>query len=276
VADINEVDRLRDAVSEADHVVHLAAIVGDPACSSEVDTAIQTNLYDTMELKRICSDEGISQFVFVSTCSVYGSSEEGELLTENSPTNPVSLYGRTKTMCEQSLIEEPGELSPTILRLATVHGLSNRPRFDLVVNYLTQKAVREGTGTIFGGDQWRPFIHTNDVARAFHRVLKADTDEVAGEVFNVGRDDENYTMKEIGEMVGELVPGAEISVDPNITDDRSYRVSFERIRTRLGFEPEITVRDGIREVREAVESGRIEDPDRWIYYNHQSGGKEAE
>ncbi|MFD1646074.1 NAD-dependent epimerase/dehydratase family protein [Haloarchaeobius litoreus] len=274
--DVRDEDVLEDAVSRADDIVHMAAIVGDPACSDAVDEAIETNLDATVRTKQLAAEHDVSQFVFVSTCSVYGNSETGSMLDETSPVNPVSVYAQTKQLAETSLLEEPMGLDVTALRLATVYGLSPRPRFDLVVNLLTKMAVEQGTGTIFGGDQWRPFIHTRDVARGIRAVLDAPAEDVGGEVFNVGRDDENYTMAEVGKLIDDAVPEADVTVDETVSDDRTYRVTFEKLREATGFVPEIRLPQGIDEIRDALETEAIEDPDSPLHLNHASGGKEVE
>ncbi|WP_226007425.1 NAD-dependent epimerase/dehydratase family protein [Natrinema salinisoli] len=274
--DIRDDGLLEDTVARADDIVHMAAIVGDPACSEAVDEAIEVNLDATVRMKRLAAEHDVSRFVFVSTCSVYGNSETGSMLNETSPVNPVSVYAQTKQLAETSLLEEPMGLDVTALRLATVYGLSPRPRFDLVVNLLTKMAVQEGTGTIFGGDQWRPFIHTRDVARGIRAALDASAEDVAGEVFNVGRDDENYTMAEVGEMIDNAVPEAEVKVDETVSDDRTYRVTFEKFRDATGFVPQIRLPEGIKEIRDALENGTLEDPDLPRHQNHASGGKEVE
>jgi len=266
--DIHDTARLRELVADARNVVHMASIVGEPACSADIDQTIRTNLNATVQLKELVADTDVEHFVFMSTCSVYGDSNE-EPLTEVSKTRPISSYSQTKRLAEESLLEDAEETSATVLRLATVHGLSPRPRFDLSVNYLTKEAVLNGAGTIYGGDQWRPFIHTTDVARGIRHVLDADRDVVTGEIYNVGSDDENYQMKEVGRMLDDLVPGATIEVDASMVDERSYRGEFTKIANQLSYEPRMTVEDGIEEIRDAVRDGVVEDPNDRRYYNYQ-------
>jgi nucleoside-diphosphate-sugar epimerase len=245
----------------------MAGIVGEPACSANVDTTIEVNLNATVGLKRLCDHYGIDRFVFVSTCSVYGNSED-ELLTEVSGINPLSAYSQTKRLSEDSLLSSEVSFDQTVVRLATVYGLSPRPRFDLSVNFLTKKAVRDREGTIYGGDQWRPFIHTTDVARGIRAVLNGDREDIEGQIFNVGSTDENYQMKEIGRILDDVVSDAKIEVDQSMVDERSYRVSFQKIKDVLGFNTKMTIRDGIEEIRDALVSGKITDPDSSRYYNY--------
>jgi len=188
------------AMANVRNMIHLAAIVGDPACAEDGENASQINYAATRMMAEIAAGHGIERFIYASTCSVYGASDG--LMNENSETNPISLYARTKLQSEQVLLDERSKsFHPTILRFATVFGLSARPRFDLVVNLLTAKAVQEGVITIFNGEQWRPFIHVQDVAQAVVEVFLAPLKSVSGEIFNVGDDRLNYTLKQIAEKI---------------------------------------------------------------------------
>jgi len=196
--------------------------------------------------------------VFTSTCSVFGSSDE--LLDERSSVNAVSLYAKTKLDSEVILLKmADDQFSPVILRLGTLYGLSYRPRFDLVVNLLTAKAVLEREVVIFDGDQWRPFVHVEDAARAILRCLEVSVTSVSGQIFNVGSTKENYRLKDIAALVGEVVPGTRVKYVSHDGPRRNYRVSCDKVEQRLGFRPVKTVRDGIAEVRDAIDHGEIRD-----------------
>jgi nucleoside-diphosphate-sugar epimerase len=155
-------------------------------------------------------------------------------------------------LSENLLFDRRGDVEPVVLRLATVFGLSPRMRFDLVVNTLTARAVVDHKIAIFGGDQWRPNVHCRDAARAFLCALEAPAELVAGEVFNVGGDALNHRIGELGELVAATVGDVDVRHERDVPDPRDYRVSFEKIRRVLGFEPEFTVAAGIREVATAV------------------------
>src|SRR2546430_1523962 len=152
------------------------------------------------------------------------------------------------------MFDRRGEVEPVALRLATVFGLSPRMRFDLVVNTLTAHAVVDGRIAIFGGNQWRPNVHCRDAARAFAIALQAPAAAVAGEIFNVGGDRLNHRIQDLGTMVAQIVGDVAVDASADVADPRDYRVSFQKIRRLLGFEPEFSVADGIREVAEAVRS----------------------
>jgi nucleoside-diphosphate-sugar epimerase len=239
------------AVRDVDGVLALAAIVGDPACNLDPEETVNLNYTATKILVETCNFYGVRRLVFASSCSVYGASEN-DLLTERSRLNPVSLYARTRVLSENIIFDRRGDVEPVVLRLSTVFGLSPRMRFDLVVNTLTARAVVDGRISVFGGDQWRPNVHCRDVARAFVRALEAPGAAVAGEIFNVGGDNLNHRIAELGKMVADIVGDVTVDYKSEVPDPRNYRVSFEKIRRTLGFEPEYTVARGIEEVAAAV------------------------
>jgi nucleoside-diphosphate-sugar epimerase len=240
------------AVRNVDGVIALAAIVGDPACNLDPEETVNLNYASTKILAETCNFYGVRRLVFASSCSVYGASTGGGLLTERSRLNPVSLYARTRVLSENILFDRHGDVEPVVVRLATVFGLSPRMRFDLVVNTLTAKAIGERRISIFGGNQWRPNVHCRDAARAFILALEAPASDVAGEIFNLGGDTNNHRINEIGDMVKDIVGDVVVERRDEIPDPRDYRVSFAKIRRVLGFEPEYSVADGIREVAAAL------------------------
>jgi nucleoside-diphosphate-sugar epimerase len=259
-ADFRRVDKLVECMSGVDAVIHLGAIVGDPACALDRDLTIEVNLMATRTIAEVAKGYGIRRFLFASTCSVYGASDDDELLTEKSPLNPVSLYAITKLASEKVLMDLASEtFSPTCLRFSTIYGLSGRTRFDLVVNLLTAKAVMDGEITIQGGDQWRPFLHVDDAALALLHTLEAPLPKVHQQVFNVGCDEQNHTIQQIGELIQKLVPGAELINQGLGGDRRNYRADFRKIRERLGFVPRWTVIEGINQVIDEIRSGEVKD-----------------
>jgi nucleoside-diphosphate-sugar epimerase len=249
-----------EALEGAGTVVHLAAIVGDKACALDEERAVQTNWTATVAFARAAAARGIRRFVFASTCSVYGEGRD-ELLTEDSPVRPLSLYAETRWHAEQGLLElrTSTELEPILLRFGTVYGLSPRMRFDLVVNLLARDAALTGDVTIFGGEQWRPFVHVTDIARALRMGIREPLPE-GMPVLNVGDNLENYQLKDLKEEIETRVSGSRVRILPAATDPRTYRVSFDRIERLWGFRAEKRVGDGIEEVATAVRRGRIPEP----------------
>jgi nucleoside-diphosphate-sugar epimerase len=266
--DVRHVDHVVNAMHDVHAVIHLAAIVGDPACELDRDVTIDVNLHATQRIAEVAKANGIQRFIFASTCSVYGANDR--LLDETSETRPVSLYGRTKLAAERGLRQMMDEtFQPTILRFSTIYGLSGRTRFDLVVNLLAVKATMDGVITIQGGNQWRPFLHVDDAALAVQMALQADPMVVSGETFSVGSNDQNHTIEQVGQMVQRLVPHARLVIDEKITDKRNYRVNFWKIRHRLGFVPRWSLEQGIRQVVDAVASGAVVDYHAPIYSNQK-------
>ncbi|MGB9898519.1 NAD-dependent epimerase/dehydratase family protein, partial [Thermanaerothrix sp.] len=256
--DMRNVENVVRAMQFADAVVHLGALVGDPACALDEKLTLEINLAATRIIAEVAQGFGIQRFIFASTCSVYGASDQ--LLDEHSALNPVSLYARTKMESERVLLAMNNErFAPVILRLATVYGLSPRPRFDLVVNLLAAKATCEKRIIIFGGDQWRPFIHVDDAAEAIVRCLEAPLEAIKGQIFNVGSDEQNYQIRQLGDIIRQLIPDVEVVLQGEDVDKRNYRVSFGKIRKYLGFTPRRTVADGVLEIKAAIEDGRIRD-----------------
>ncbi len=267
-ADFRQIDRVVQAMQGMDAVVHLGAIVGDPAGALDEKLTIDINMIATRMIAEIARSNDIERFVFASTCSVYGAGEQ--VLDEHSVLTPVSLYARTKLAAEQMLLgmtsTSPG-FAPVILRFGTLYGFSGRARFDLVVNLLTAKALHEGQIPVFGGEQWRPFIHVEDAAHAVLRVVESPSSVVSGEVFNVGSNEQNYQIRTIGEIIQRRVPAAQVIDQGDEADPRDYRVNFDKVGHLLGFAPEWTVEEGIQQVIEAFEQGRIHDYQDKLYSN---------
>jgi nucleoside-diphosphate-sugar epimerase len=257
-ADFRRVDKLVQCMRGADAVVHLGAIVGDPACALDTDLTIEVNLMGTRTIAEVAKGYGISRFIFASTCSVYGASTDDKLLTEESPLNPVSLYAVTKLASERVLMDLASEtFSPTCLRFSTIFGLSGRTRFDLVVNLLTAKALMEGKITIEGGGQWRPFLHVDDAALSLLHTLEAPLAKVHKQVFNVGGDEHNYTIQQIGDLIRKQVPQAEIINVGSGGDQRNYKADFRKVREELNFVPQWTITEGIKQVIDLIQGGKV-------------------
>ena len=265
LGDCRNIQDVVKAMTGATSVVHLAAVVGDPACEQDKQNALEINYSATRMMVEIAKGHGIGRFIFASSCSVYGASEF--VMDEQSKTEPISLYGKTKIDSERVLLDSRSEtFHPVILRFATVFGLAPRPRFDLVVNLLTAKARQEGVITIFNGEQWRPFIHVDDIARGIVQTLYAPIQNVSGEIFNVGDDRLNFTLAQIAHKIRDHFPETKIQEVDN-SDLRNYRVSFAKIRNQIGFTCDLTIDDGITEIAHAFDRHLIEDYREAFYSN---------
>lgn len=272
--DINdhpEVDRVIETYREAFAVVHLAAIVGDPACKLHADLARKTNLDSSKHLVKIASKAGIKRFIFASTCSNYGKMPDPDAyVNENSELAPISLYAETKVAVEKFILEEmpkSDSFSPTCLRFATVYGLSPRMRFDLTVNEFTKELALDKELLIFGEQFWRPYCYVGDFSRAIQAVLNNPMEKVAYNVFNVGDTKENYTKKMLADELLNLIPEANIKYVQKNEDPRDYRVNFDKIRDDLGFSISKTVPQAMNEILQSIKFGIIENPEDQRYYN---------
>ena len=267
VGDCRNIQDVVRAVRGAESVIHLAAIVGDPACDQDRGPALETNYAATRMLIEIAKGHGVGRLIFASSCSVYGATDVE--MDENAAVQPISLYGQTKVDSERALLEARGDsFHPIILRFATVFGLSHRPRFDLVVNLLTARAHQEGVITIYNGQQWRPFIHVRDLVEATVRVLEAPARLVSGEIFNVGDSRLNHTLSQVSEMIREVFPSTRIQHVEN-SDRRNYRVNFEKLHKRIGFRARYSLRDGVEELKNAFDEGVITDYTDVRYHNQR-------
>jgi nucleoside-diphosphate-sugar epimerase len=253
--DICDDRALTRATKGARAVVALAAIVGDAACDLDPSRTMSINYESTRQLLEACRAAKVERLVFASSCSVYGANGD-DVIHERSALNPVSLYARTRIMSEELLLSQQ-DVDVIILRLATVCGVSPRMRFDLMVNTMTACATAQGTIRVSGAKQWRPHLHVQDAAEAFRVAVEAET--TREKTFNVGSDEQNYTVGEVAEHVAEHYPGTEIEYAPNGHDLRSYRVAFDRIRETLDFRASKTIDDAISEVGGLLTSGRVAD-----------------
>jgi nucleoside-diphosphate-sugar epimerase len=257
-ADFRQINKVVEAMLDIDAVIHLGGIVGDPACALDEELTVEINLMATRMIAEVAKGSGVGHFIFASTCSVYGASDH--MLDEKSALNPVSLYARSKIASERVLLKMADEnFAPVILRLGTIYGLSGRTRFDLVVNLLTAKAIMDHEITIYGGDQWRPFLHVDDAARALQRVIEAPLHLVRNQIFNVGSNEQNYTIGQIGDIIHQAVPEAQMIHQGEDVDLRNYWVNFNKVRRDLGFKPQWTVSKGVDQVMEAIRSGKVSD-----------------
>jgi nucleoside-diphosphate-sugar epimerase len=267
--DVRDPDAVREAVDGVDAVVHLAAIVGDPACARDEDTARKVNFEATAGLLDAAEAAGVRRFLFASTCSNYGKLADGDAVaTEEWELRPLSVYAESKVEAELEVLARNREgFETACLRLATVYGASPRMRFDLTVNEFTRDVALDGSLVVYGEQFWRPYVHVRDAASAFALALDAPAESLAGQVFNVGSTDENYRKLDLVELLRERFPSLDVEYVHRDEDPRDYRVSFEKIATVLGYGAERTVADGVDEVIRLLESRIIEDPHAAVYRN---------
>jgi nucleoside-diphosphate-sugar epimerase len=260
--DIRDPDARRRALDGADAVVHLAAIVGDPACARDPELSDEVNVKATESLVADAADAGVQRLVFASTCSNYGRMADPTVpITEEGELRPVSLYAEQKVGMEKLILGANGGVTkPTCLRFATVYGVGRRMRFDLTVNEFTRELWADRELEVFGEQFWRPYIHVRDAARAVLTVLGAPETSVAGQVFNAGRSGENYRKLDIVEEIGRQTDRGNVAYVHRDEDPRDYKVSFDKIREQLAFETLMTVPDGIAEILVGLDAQAFGDP----------------
>jgi nucleoside-diphosphate-sugar epimerase len=255
--DIRDRSLLRREIAGCDAVIHLACISNDP--SYELDPALGKSInYDAfLDLVDVARKGGAHNFIYASSSSVYGVKEEAEVI-EDLPLEPLTDYSRYKALCEEVALGAAGEdFVVTVVRPATVCGYSPRLRLDLTVNILTNQAISRGKITVFGGEQFRPNLHIEDMAELYCLLLEQPDDSIRSRVWNVGY--ENYTVMQIARMVQRVIsPRLPIEVIPT-NDPRSYRVSARRIKAELGFEARHTVEDAIGDLQRAFAAGKVPD-----------------
>jgi nucleoside-diphosphate-sugar epimerase len=259
--DVRDRDARRRLLDGAAAVIHLAAIVGDPACAADPERSREINVDASRALVGDAAAAGTRRFVFASTCSNYGRMADPTVpIDETGELAPVSLYAEHKVAVERELLGGDHGIEATCLRFATVYGAAPRMRFDLTVNEFTRDLWSERTLEVFGEQFWRPYVHVHDAARAIRSVIEAPSELVAGEVYNVGHSDENYRKLDLVHLITSELGRGEVTYVHRDEDPRDYKVSFEKVRSRLAFEPRMRVPDGIRELVEGLEAGRFGDP----------------
>ncbi|HEU4942780.1 MAG TPA: SDR family oxidoreductase [Gaiellaceae bacterium] len=249
-----------DQLEGFDAVVHLAALSNDPIGDFSPELTRAINFEATVALARAAREAGVRRFVFASSCSMYGTSSD-EAVDESAPLKPLTAYAESKVRSEEALAGLAGpDFAPVSMRNATAYGVSPRLRVDLVLNNLVGWAFTTGKVKIMSdGTPWRPLIHVEDISRAALAALEAPEDVIRGEAFNVGRNDENYQVRELGDIVRETIEGSDVeyagSGDP---DPRSYRVSFDKLgRAFPALELTWTARRGAQELADAYRAAQL-------------------
>ena len=256
VGDVRDTPRLAAAMAGADAVVHLAAIVGEPACSVDDEASWSINVDGTASALEAASRAGIGRFLFVSTCSNYGLANADVIADEDAPLQPLSRYAEAKVACERVALSSPHR-GATVLRFGTICGISPRMRFDLLVSEMARSAVTGETILLYTPDAWRPFLHVRDAARAIAAWAGAPSERVAGAVYNVVS--ENYRKRDLAQLVTKHFPHTPIQITDRAPDRRDYRVSGQRFEEALGFRASKTVEDAFLETARAVSDGLFRD-----------------
>ena len=253
--DIRDVDTVSAAVAGCTDVIHLACISNDPSYDLNPELGEAINLRAFEPLVRLAKDAGVARFIYASSSSVYGVKEETRV-TEDLPLAPLTDYSKFKAECESVLLGyADNSFICSIVRPATVCGFSTRQRLDVVVNILVNYAFNKRVIRVFGGDQYRPNLHIDDMCRAYECLLEEAAERIQGQIFNVGGI--NHTVTEIAQIVQDNTPGESVVQFEPTDDNRSYRISSERIAERLGFVPRKGVDDAVRDLVVAFEAGLL-------------------
>jgi len=245
-------------LGDVDAIVDLAGLSNDATAEIDPRLTMDINYAGAVRLAQVAKELGVKRYVYSSSASVYGTGNKLGL-TETDALCPITEYARSKVQVESHILPlAERDFQVVILRNATVYGLAPRMRFDLVINIMTMRAWKERVIYIMGGgEQWRPLVHVQDVVAAFLLALEAPAEQVNGEIFNVGSDDQNYQIHQLAQFVVDVVPNVTIHRIPDDPDRRSYNVSFSKIRHVLNFEPSRRVHEGIVEIKQALERGTI-------------------
>jgi nucleoside-diphosphate-sugar epimerase len=239
-----------------DAIVHLGALSNDPLGNLDPNLTYDINHKASVHLAELAREAGVSRFLFSSSCSIYGAAGQ-DAVNESAPFNPVTPYGHSKELVEASVRELATEaFSPVFLRNATVYGWSPRMRFDLVLNNLTAHAIATGKILIKSdGTPWRPIVHVEDVGRAFIAAINAPRERVHNQAYNIGQTSENYQIRDIADIVKDVVPGTEVTYAPGgEPDKRSYRVDFGKVQRELPeWQPQWNARKGAEQLRDAYQ-----------------------
>ncbi|MBS0366456.1 MAG: SDR family oxidoreductase [Proteobacteria bacterium] len=242
-------------VAGCDAMVHLAELSNDPLGENNPEVTHKINHGGSVTLAEVARTAGIRRFVYTSSCSIYGAGS-GDFLDESATPNPQTAYARCKVLVERDVGAMAGaDFCPVFLRNATAYGPSPRMRFDIVINDLCALAwTTRRIAMTSDGSPWRPVVHIDDICEAIYRCLLAPEPAIRGRIFNVGRNEDNFRVREIAQIVAGEFPGCEVSVGPPAGDTRSYRVNFDRIHRELpGFTCHFTAHDGVRQLRQLFE-----------------------
>ncbi len=243
-------------------VIDLAGLSNDLSAEIDPDLTRQINFEGGAALAKLACARGVRRYVYSSSASVYGHGAKSELI-ETDECRPQTMYAKSKLHVEQELqkLKSP-EFEPVIFRNATIFGLAPRMRFDLAINVMTLRAWKDRVIYIMGGgEQWRPFIHVNDVVDVLTRGLEADAKLVAGEIFNVGDDGMNYQIKQLAQFVLDVIPNVKVHVIPDDPDKRTYNLSFAKLKRVLEFTAKTRVHEGVVEIKQALDRGLVSGDD---------------
>lgn len=264
--DTRNLTSMYETIKDHNVVIHLAEMVGDPLCEIRPEKTYEVNFLASITIANICKNLELDKFIYVSSCSVYGSSDKN-LLNEESELNPLTVYANLKNICEKAITNNSGSfLKPCILRLGTVYGNSFRQRYDLVINLFSALTANKKEITINGGNQWRPFIHVDDIGEAIKNIINSPNSKVNGQIFNIVG--ENFKISQIGNIIKKLYPSVKLSISSDNRDLRNYRVSNKKAKKIINFIPKEFVKKEIPKMVSKVIKNKIKNIKSKKYINY--------
>ena len=268
ILDSKKIEKFINA-NNFDTIIHLAAIVGDPACRVNENLTVKTNLEASKKLFSLAKKNKVKKFIFFSTCSNYGLSEKNRLLKETDKLKPLSIYAKTKVKFEKYLMKDKSKIQKIILRISTLYGVSDRMRFDLTINEFVKKVYFNSNFEIYHADTWRPYLNLKDLSIILHKLLNNKKIKKNSNVFNVGFSDENYTKRDIIQNISKLLPKNKKFkfVEKDFFDKRNYRVNFDKIKS-LGAKKNINLQKGIKEIINYLKNSK-QNLNNKVFYNHK-------
>jgi len=257
-------------IHKFDIVIHLAAIVGDPACKVNTKLTNLTNLVASKNIFKLCENYNVNKFIFFSTCSNYGLSSGKKLLKETDKLQPLSLYAKSKVDFENFLIRRKSKVKRFILRISTLYGISRRMRFDLTINEFTKKIYKNEKFDVFHADTWRPYLNLKDLAKIIYRIAVVNNPRKLIDIYNVGYNSQNFTKKNIIDEILKIKRNSNIFkyVKTAHFDKRNYRVDFSKI-SKLKIQKNITLNAGIKELINYLTRNKKINTNKNIFYNHK-------
>ena len=269
--DFRENLNFNDYFKQIDAIVILGGLVGDPITKKYPDESISINEDAILNVISKSIEFKIPKIIFVSTCSNYGKLPSNLVADENTPLAPLSLYAKSKVKIEKFLMQSfSSSTCITILRFATAFGMSPRMRYDLTVNQFVREAYYKKYIEIYDGDTYRPYCHVKDFSKIIQKIIiNKDTERFKNQIFNVGRDDNNCSKKELVHKIAKQIPNFEYKFVENSSDQRNYIVNFSKIKDQLLFKPKFSIDDGIYEILKSLKNGLHPFSDRERYGNYE-------
>jgi len=280
----NNLELIRDDIrwfdpqilKNVDLVMDLAALSNDPVGELNPEKTFEINHKGRARVARLSKEAGVPQYILASSASIYG--QQKDVVTEESQVNPLTAYSKANRMAELDVLPLNDDgFTVSVLRFSSIYGLSPRMRFDLAVNSIVLDLFNTGKITVYGKNNRRPFLHIRDAVRAYQMIIATDKKDVAGQIFNVGSDEQNYSIYDLAKETGDAISSDYVLDAQDTPDNRSYVASFAKIRKTFGFEPKYTVKDGSREIHKALLSGELKNSIKHVtlkWYKHILEDKE--